>query len=436
MPADGHDAPIPIRQKLSNERQVGFLKRARLDVAATLPWRSISRVWRWERGERNPRPHYVRLLCHLFQLPPELGLLSDPQVVSLDATLAMDRWGLDDMKRRDFLRGLAGMIGTAASAPVVFDTDPWERLTKAVREPSRIDDRVVDHMEENLTTFERLEVERSPASLIGPVLGQLETLRHLFNGGMPSSLRRRLLGLSGETAALAGWLFWDLAQPDRAASYFYGGLEAAREANDRALGAYLVGSAAVQPSYREKPQARLRLLDGRSWGFSRREADPKTGAWLWALEAEAHVLAGDSDRALRSLEEAERVAQGKTSGDPRPRTAFFNPTRLDGERGVALSRLGHSRPARDILDAAIGGLSSSETKPRPRLLAALGHALVHDHEVEQACEVAREALDLAVNQAVDPNLQDVRGLRRRLEPWRDTSPVAALDERLATVAAT
>jgi len=35
-------------------------------------------VSRWERGTRKPRPRYVRLLCRLFELPPEqLGVIED-----------------------------------------------------------------------------------------------------------------------------------------------------------------------------------------------------------------------------------------------------------------------------------------------------------------------------------------------------------------------
>ena len=38
-------------------------------------------VSRWERGTRKPRPRYVRLLCHLFELPAEqLGVIEDLEV--------------------------------------------------------------------------------------------------------------------------------------------------------------------------------------------------------------------------------------------------------------------------------------------------------------------------------------------------------------------
>ena len=38
-------------------------------------------VSRWERGTRKPCARYVRLLCHLFELPAEqLGVIEDPDV--------------------------------------------------------------------------------------------------------------------------------------------------------------------------------------------------------------------------------------------------------------------------------------------------------------------------------------------------------------------
>jgi hypothetical protein len=94
--------------------------------------------------------------------------------------------------------------------------------------------------------------------------------------GSPT-LRPQLCSIAGETAALAGWLAWDLEDRPAAAGYFRVGLDAAKEADDRALGAYLVGSSCVQPAYRERPFARLRRLEGRTFGFARADASPRPG---------------------------------------------------------------------------------------------------------------------------------------------------------------
>jgi hypothetical protein len=126
-----------------------------------------------------------------------------------------------------------------------------------------------------------------PRALLGPVVGHLNTVAALLQGPTRPSLRRQLCSIAGETAGLAGWLTFDLEDRRAAGAYFRAGIQAAQEADDKALGAYLVGSSCVQPAYRERPYARLRRLEGRTHGFTRGDANPTTQAWLVTLEAEA-----------------------------------------------------------------------------------------------------------------------------------------------------
>ncbi len=56
-------------------RLAASLGEAELGVHATM-------VSRWERGTRKPRPRYVRLLCHLLELPAEkLGIAMAPDAL-------------------------------------------------------------------------------------------------------------------------------------------------------------------------------------------------------------------------------------------------------------------------------------------------------------------------------------------------------------------
>ena len=102
-------------------------------------------------------------------------------------------------------------------------------------------------------TLEGLESQVSPKALLGPVVGHLDTVASLLKGSPGPSLRQQLCSIAGETAGLAGWLTWDLEDRKAAGAYFRTGIQAAQEADDRALGAYLVGSSCVQPAYREAP---------------------------------------------------------------------------------------------------------------------------------------------------------------------------------------
>ena len=65
---------------------------------------------------------------------------------------------------------------------------------------------------------------------------------------------------------------------------------------------------------------------------------------------------------------------------------------------------------------------------------ALGIACAQSADVDEACQISAEALDLAVGMAAQPNLRDVFRLRQALEPWRSTDLVRAFGDRLAAVA--
>lgn len=246
-------------------------------------------------------------------------------------------------------------------------------------------------------------------------------------------MQRQLSSIAGETAGLAGWLAFDMEDRRAATAYFRAGIEAAQEANDRALGAYLVGSSCVQPAYRERPQARLRRLQGQTFGFQTFDANPSTRAWLITLEAEAHALAGNERAAPIALDAADTAMASAAEEDNarRPRAAFFSPARLIGERGVALARLQRPQAAQQVLESALASLDPEVIKTRPRLMAALATAHVRQGNIDEACRLGSEALDLAARQQVAPNLQDVRRLRMELEPWRKTRAVRELDDQLA-----
>jgi transcriptional regulator with XRE-family HTH domain len=386
---------------------------------------TASTFGKWERGVHQPRGVHRELLCLLYDATAEeLGLF---QPAGIEATL-------EDMNRRMFLQSLGAVSGLVTTAAL----EPWQRLSAALRSPSRVDRQTVAELELVTAGLEELEPQVSPRALLGPVLGHLNTVAALLQGSLGLTVRRRLASVAGETAGLAGWLAWDLEDRRAAGGYFRAGIEAAQEAEDRPLGAYLVGSSVVQPAYRERPHARLRRLQGRTHGFTVADANPATRAWLVTLEAEAHALAGNEAASLRALDQAEAIMSrtGEEDAARRPRTAFFTDAYLVGERGVALARLGRPADARQVLEAALGSLEPEMVKTRPRLLSALATAHVQQGNVDEACRIGADALALADRQQVTTNLQDVRRLRLDLEPWRNTQAVRELDEQLAAVGRT
>jgi transcriptional regulator with XRE-family HTH domain len=379
-------------------------------------------VGRWERGERTPRPRGVQALCHLYQRRPyELGLGPPEDSEELDVI------------RREFLRLSGALIGgTAMGLPGTLE--PWERLSRAIRQPSRTDVETVRHLEHLTVTFESLEAHASPLTLVRPVSGHLGTITGLLEGTPPSDLRRQLLSLAAESAGLLAWLSWDLgtASRDQARAYVRTALEAARESGDRPLGAYLIGTASVVEHPKGEAEGRLRFLAGEPFGFRLDDASPATRSWLSAIEAEAYALLereADSRRALDLAQEAWTRPVGESLA--RPRATFFDAARLAGEQGICLANLGQPVEAQAVLQTSLAELAPDQEKTRPRLVAALGVAHVRQGNVDEACRLGAEALRAATDLQVQPNLQDVLNLRQLLEPWSEAPEVRDLDELLA-----
>lgn len=109
----------------------------------------------------------------------------------------------------------------------------------------------------------------------------------------------------------------------------------------KAVGAYLVGSAACQPAFKESPSARLRQLDGETFGFKRSDASPATRAWRDTLEAEAHALNGDGAEPIDAA--AVRVVDLQ-------RKYWRSGTKLANEVGLSLPRAAALRAHLDIDD--------------------------------------------------------------------------------------
>lgn len=421
MAEQGHDPEAAwirdqrLRRGWSQRQLINELGRAAQAEGRNLGL-NVQMVSRWENGHKKPDGYYRRLLQEVLDTAP------DP---------SSDDWE-SDMQRRAFLRN-AAVAGLGIVVPNV-DAEPWQRLSAALRRPSRTDAKTIEDLEVVTVGLEELYARVAPGALSAPVLGHLQSATRLLEGLQSDKLRRRLASVAGEAAALAGWLAADVGDHSVAQSYYTTAMDAVREADDSALGAYVLGSASVLPAFRRSPRQVITLLRDGAQGIGSRHATPTTNAWLLALEAEAHAAAGNARGALAALDRADAALERATADDPRPRVGFFDRARLAGERGVIAVRLGRPIEARETLDEALANLDVGAVKIRSRLLTSLATAQTLQGDIEDACRLALESLDIARRTETEPSLQDLYELRRQLEPWSDTTPVRQLDEQLAAAA--
>ena len=397
------------QDRLLRELRAAARRLGQDDIGATVPM-----ISRWERGKVRPAERYQRLLAHAF---------------ADSVQLADDTWE-HEMQRRAFLTN-AAVAGLAllGAAP---GEDPWQRLSTALRRPSRTDVGTVDDLEAVTVSFQQLYQRVSPYAVIAPARSHLTTLTRLLEGGgQPERIRRRVVSLAGETAILMGWLMSDDGHHTTAQSYYQTAIDAAQQAGDPALGAYAIGSASTLPAFRASPHHTLYMLSEGVHGFRVSQATPSTMAWLRSLEAEAHAAAGQEVDAFRALDRAATALDQAVAQEPRPRVQFFDETRLAGERGVISVRLGAVDEGRQALDEAIHRLHPG-LKIQSRLLTSLARAHLRQGDIDQACQLARDSLAVARASETESSLNDVIALRDELRPWEQSVAVQDLDAALSS----
>ncbi|MGQ0776598.1 MAG: helix-turn-helix domain-containing protein [Pseudonocardiales bacterium] len=137
------------------------------------------------------------------------------------------------VERREHLR-LLGRVATAvAVSPLLssLNTDEQELLSKVVAQPSRVDDRSIDHIETILSDCKRQQDAFGSKAVLHTVLAQRELVDSLLDE-CPDALRPRLLSVYSAMSISVGFYFFDLNDAVSAMHYCEQAREAAQEARN------------------------------------------------------------------------------------------------------------------------------------------------------------------------------------------------------------
>ncbi|WP_045880124.1 helix-turn-helix transcriptional regulator [Pseudofrankia sp. DC12] len=435
-------------------------------------------ICKWEKGDKKPSLRYQRLLRALFhRSSAELGFIEDDPMTGMAAigipsafpsildgveslagnllsgapgnlvdAIAPRVLGTDEATElrgipaegREFLRVVAAGGGAVPVAAVVTtaagasDEPPWDRLSAALRQRSPATPELAHQLSQHTAGLFGLE-ERVPArTLMGRVTRHLATLAQLLESTTRTPARRQLASTAGETAALAGWLAFDLGDNASALAYYRVAIEAAREADDPALWACVLGYESYQPGgVGRHDQACALLAEAqRRLGAS---ASPLTRAWLAAREAEEQAARGDGRAAMAALDRAQESFD-KAEPSDRVWTGFFDRGRLDGLRVTTFTRLRRPTAAYAAATEALRAAGPAATKKRSLLLGDIADVHLARRDIDAACRFAADALAVVAQTDFSLGFARVQRVRERLVPWQSSQPVRDLDEQLRVLA--
>ena len=290
------------------------------------------------------------------------------------------------MDRRGFLI-LSGVSLTAVAHQwMVFDLD---RLVAAL-DGHRVDEALVTEFERLADTRRRME-DTLYGAVYDSVTADLRLVTGILtNASYPEELGKRLYAVAAEFARMAGWACHENGQEGAAQRYWLAALRASREAEDTALGAYILMCMAVQNTAIGDPRdsvtlcASAREAGGVALGATQR-------AEIAGLEAKAYAKAGNAYAAAKHADESFAFFdQARPDADP-AWLYWVDEAEISGNVGSAFLYLGD--PARGIphLRAALDARAWSLANWTVRLATAY----LHNGDADQALVLGHKAVDMA-----------------------------------------
>ncbi len=278
------------------------------------------------------------------------------------------------------------------------DPDLYDRLTRAVGDPVRIDLPVVEWLEHTLAEHRRVEDSVGARPLLPLIRSQLSTVAE-FTRNAEGPLAGRLVGLASEYAQFLAWMSIDVQDHAGGLAWYDRACDWAQEAGNANMAATTLSMKAHMAWSAGDPRRCVQMAQAARWYDQR--VTPGVQGMAAQMEARGHALAGDGSPARELLDQAQALierAAARLEDEP-PWMYFYGEDWFRLQRGMAELHLRNWGPAARLLTAGLDALPESYRRDRAWYGACLASAHAGAGEPEQAEAVAlRFAADItAVN---------------------------------------
>jgi DNA-binding XRE family transcriptional regulator len=401
-------------------------------------------VGRWERGETCPQPWFRPKLAKGLSVSVEEldSMLAEGQ--SVKVLLAVDaaekagagcnlvvsapwthrgtvesavalRGGDHPMKRRGFVF-LSGLALTApAHQWLIHEPGPLVSGLSGRRVSSALADRFMAMIPE-LRAMDDVAGGGTVLPLAQQQFGMIAGLLDQASYDEPTG--RKFLVALAELGQLTGWAAYDAGQRSLAQRYYLAGLRAAHSADDRPLGAHILGSMAYQAAREGHPREAITLVDTAVAGVRDRQT-PRLVAVLHSHQAYAFATLEDSASCTAAISTArDQVELIKPEVGPRY-LYWVGPADVTAWAGLCLLVLGKAGQAVVLLEEGIALLDESFVRDRQNYLIRHAEALIHpgpQQDLDAAVERGGAALDLSEKLDSPQSADRLRDLVSQMKP--------------------
>jgi hypothetical protein len=331
----------------------------------------------------------------------------------------------DDVRDR-FEATLGGAAATSIS-------DDARRLERFLSCPGSADLVTAEYLREQVAELDA-EYDRAPSASLLSTAGQRHgQIAFLLTRTGDSRVQRELFAASAESAILMGQLVWDVSlRRDHAAAMFY--FDAAAQAADSCGDRVAACRAQLRRSYvalygQRNPVAGLEMA---AQAASTRRTASNVLAGLALLHvAEAHAMRGQKQPCERALSTAD-THFGKIDATDEA-APLFTPIDLGRMAGSCYLHLDDASKAADFLTDTLN--RAGQTKAAAVAAANLALAYTRQDKVDEAVGSIHRAIDIIDTTRGGGGLTVAFTAGRALNPWRGSTAVQQVHDRLFTLMA-
>ncbi|WP_026421406.1 hypothetical protein [Actinokineospora inagensis] len=292
--------------------------------------------------------------------------------------------------RREFIGLLAGLAALTGADFALLSSPAM-----ATPVPARVGATDVAQLRELVRVLWAQERKLGGGAVREAVIAQLGWVRGLLQAGHSDEVGRDLRRVLSDLLGLAGWSSHDIGLPGDALRYLAQAAVAAKEADDPARTALVLGSIGRVQVHQGHYDAAQDVL-GLGMVVARRVGSGELAAHLLCNQARAHAESNNPARAVECLSRAgDALAQ---SGPPAPDR--FDERLLASERGRVLTILtlhdrAHAAVAIETLSASNEALDPARTKRLAFGLTDLATCHLRGGDRETGVRLGHQVVDLA-----------------------------------------
>lgn len=235
-----------------------------------------------------------------------------------------------------------------------------------------------------------------------------------------------------ELGQLAGWVAYDAGHHGLAQRYYLAALRAAHSADDRPLGAHILGCMAYQATHQEQPAEAVTLIDTALTGVRGRET-PRLLAALYIKQAYARATLRDASACTAAISRARtQIEQLEQRDDDPPWLYWVSTADITSHAGECLLQLGQADRAATMLDGGIPLYDESLPRDRQIYLTHLTDALARpgrQRDLDAAADRGMAAIELAESLDSTRSVGRIRDLHEQLTPHAEAPTVRDFLER-------